>query len=256
MELIEGSIEFDGVALSVEFQVPVRASSTEMDAAFVAALAQQATISFTTIGETSVPAGDSGPSYHDMQEWPAHDWRQEVANCDTKLGYIEWVKHNIEAAKAESKSELASVAPARSIFLEGLDATWITIGGIGSCWFSMRLDLMAQEILSAMPFGTVITRDLYDTDAELRSCLNKMCDDFEFPDWEGRTIGQFIAKNGQHSDQSSTPTIMLRATADEGSSMLNFATLHDLRNAIPADSNDWMLPTGQGIGFRRAKGGQ
>ena len=33
----------------------------------------------------------------DEEKWPIEDWRYDVANGDTKLGYAEWVKHNKES---------------------------------------------------------------------------------------------------------------------------------------------------------------
>lgn len=30
-------------------------------------------------------------------EWPKCDWRYDVANGDTRLGYWDWVSHNVEA---------------------------------------------------------------------------------------------------------------------------------------------------------------
>lgn len=33
-------------------------------------------------------------------QYPVADWRHEVANDDTRLGYLDWVKHQREAANA------------------------------------------------------------------------------------------------------------------------------------------------------------
>jgi len=35
--------------------------------------------------------------------YPIEDWRYDVANGDTKLGYKEWVEHNVESHKGERK---------------------------------------------------------------------------------------------------------------------------------------------------------
>lgn len=34
-------------------------------------------------------------------DWTKHEWRQEVANCDTKLGYWEWVAHQVEGEASD-----------------------------------------------------------------------------------------------------------------------------------------------------------
>jgi hypothetical protein len=37
--------------------------------------------------------------------YPIEDWRYDVANGDTKLGYKEWVEHNIESHQEEPKKQ-------------------------------------------------------------------------------------------------------------------------------------------------------
>ena len=39
-------------------------------------------------------------------KWPLSDWRYEVANADTELGYDDWLEHRIEAeSESSSKSD-------------------------------------------------------------------------------------------------------------------------------------------------------
>lgn len=38
--------------------------------------------------------------WNDFDEYPRTDWKYEVANGDTNLGYWEWVFHRIEAESA------------------------------------------------------------------------------------------------------------------------------------------------------------
>ena len=40
-------------------------------------------------------------------DWPRTEWQHDVANFDTKLGYWEWVAHNVESASSESNSNVA-----------------------------------------------------------------------------------------------------------------------------------------------------
>jgi hypothetical protein len=35
------------------------------------------------------------------EEYPMEDWKYDVANGDTKLGYIDWVLHNIESHEGD-----------------------------------------------------------------------------------------------------------------------------------------------------------
>lgn len=53
------------------------------------------------------PRGEDAPTIEDGwtedPDWPLSDWRYEVANDDTRLGYAEWVEHNKEAAEDEKE---------------------------------------------------------------------------------------------------------------------------------------------------------
>jgi hypothetical protein len=39
--------------------------------------------------------------WEDVSEFPSEDWKYEVANGDTRLGYREWVEHQRDAKKQE-----------------------------------------------------------------------------------------------------------------------------------------------------------
>ena len=41
------------------------------------------------------------PHWEDDPDFPSEDWRYEVANGDTRLGYHQWVEHQREAKKHE-----------------------------------------------------------------------------------------------------------------------------------------------------------
>ena len=43
-------------------------------------------------------------------DWPKAEWHIDVANLDTKLGYWDWVAHNVESASTESNGTVAEVA--------------------------------------------------------------------------------------------------------------------------------------------------
>jgi hypothetical protein len=38
-------------------------------------------------------------------QYPLEDWRNEVANNDTRLGYREWVEHQLERHREEAGDE-------------------------------------------------------------------------------------------------------------------------------------------------------
>lgn len=106
MEVFSGFFSYEDIALRAEFQVPMGATVGEKDAAFLAALAQQANVEYLAIGTERTPVAvaltadnleaEFGQEHPD---WPIADWRQDVFSGDTKLGYWLWVLHNVEAAE-------------------------------------------------------------------------------------------------------------------------------------------------------------
>ncbi len=40
--------------------------------------------------------------WSEMEEYPRLDWRREVRECNTNLGYWDWVYHQIEDANSQS----------------------------------------------------------------------------------------------------------------------------------------------------------
>lgn len=107
MEVLSGYFSYEGTILRADFQVPVGATTTEKDAAFMASLAQQAEIDYLAIGEADnpLPEGDIGLTAAQLesrygQEHPDYtreDWRHDVSQGDTKLGYWIWVLHQVES---------------------------------------------------------------------------------------------------------------------------------------------------------------
>ena len=49
----------------------------------------------TRISKMFMGASDLG-YWDDDPEWPLQDWKYDVQNGDTRLGYWEWVKYNKE----------------------------------------------------------------------------------------------------------------------------------------------------------------
>ena len=40
---------------------------------------------------------DVAPGRELEEQWPVDDWIQDVSNGDTRLGYAEWVQHQLES---------------------------------------------------------------------------------------------------------------------------------------------------------------
>lgn len=40
-----------------------------------------------------------GNAWEENPDWPVADWQYEVGNDDTRIGYLEWVKHKEEGAE-------------------------------------------------------------------------------------------------------------------------------------------------------------
>ncbi len=58
MQVFRGYVTFDGVRIDVDFEASVGASSEQLDASFLAALAQKAEINYLAIGEYSTEAAN------------------------------------------------------------------------------------------------------------------------------------------------------------------------------------------------------
>lgn len=192
------------------------------------------------------------------REWPRADWQYDVANGDTKLGYWDWVAHNIESESNEddeAKQEREK-SHKRNIFSEALGAKFISIsdpdfiGGLEE--IRVRRDLVAQEILGAYPSDTVITREMYDTDAVFAECLNWMHRHFEFPAWEGRTVCQFQMKHGFPGEPLCL-NVMQYSTRHPNKEGVHAGkiTLQDLWDATPLGESGWLLSSGYELWFHQ-----
>jgi hypothetical protein len=42
------------------------------------------------------------------EKFPMEDWQYDVANGDTKLGYADWVLHNVEAEQWDALNNVES----------------------------------------------------------------------------------------------------------------------------------------------------
>lgn len=52
------------------------------------------------LDQTAAPESDGDQPITDAQRaaWPRDEWQTDVSNGDTKLGYEDWVRHNVESA--------------------------------------------------------------------------------------------------------------------------------------------------------------
>lgn len=39
----------------------------------------------------------------DYENYPKEDWQYDVANGDTRLGYEDWVRHNVESHEGDEE---------------------------------------------------------------------------------------------------------------------------------------------------------
>ena len=93
VETFEGYLDFDGMRIQVGFQTNVGASAAEKDAAFMAALAQQATVNYLSIGtqEGSLERTDH-PSVINLQKLfdltKALDDSSSQEGCEADLAVV------------------------------------------------------------------------------------------------------------------------------------------------------------------------
>jgi hypothetical protein len=175
--------------------------------------------------------------------WPRCDWQLEVANGDTELGYQDWVQHQMEAPHNEQAKS------GRDIFVEAMQAKFVSTSVSNLEKPRLRLDIAAQELLQRLPDDTLISRELYDSNAELRACLSALNSAFEFPDWEGRTVGAFLKRFGVSLDQPGVNVLQHnQAQMNKDGVRANNVTLEEFWNARPMGSG-WLLPSGLEVWF-------
>lgn len=197
-----GYLAHDGVRVEADFRVPADASTTETDAAFLAALAMVADVNYLELGRLDA------------------------------------------AEDTESR---------RGIFDEALNAKFVSIGDGQLLEMGARQDLIAQQVLQSYPADTVIGRDLYDDNPDFGNCFNWMQDRFEFPAWEGRTIGEFIRTSGIHTDQSTTNVISFTMPGYYKPRTLH-ATLQEMKDAQPLPDGGWLVRSELELRFHHKAG--
>lgn len=157
-----------------------------------------------------------------------------------------------EPDSEEDDAGYASQVEQRDIFTEALQANFISTSMTEREEIIIRRDLAAQEILERYPSETLILRELYDADTVFGECLNWMHDLFEFPNWEGRMIGDFLENLGIPGEYERMNVIQYRTRQanKEGVSMDNI-TIQQLRDSSPLGETGWMLPSGLELWFHQ-----
>jgi hypothetical protein len=266
VEVLSGYFGYEGTELRADFQVPVGATTAEKDAAFMAALAQQADIDYLAIGESRQPLPESetpdsleAKYGSEHPEWLRADWQQDVANGDTKLGYWDWVLHNIESHEEEQDSDpdrldriRGEQNARRSIFTEAMEAKFISTSVSPLEEIRFRRDIVAQEVLGQYPRDTVISREIYDADDLFGECLIWMNSHFEFPNWEGRTVDDFFSMHGIPGEPACLNVIQYAANrANKDGVLAENITLQELWDAQTLGENGWLLPSGVEVRFHQ-----
>lgn len=193
---------------------------------------------------------------HEHPQHPRSDWQYEVANGDTKLGYWTWVAQAVEAASNDDTD--APVVPAnsakRNIFVEAMQARFVAvsdpkaIGGYEE--LMMRGDIVANEVLGTYAQDIVISREVYDADPLLAQCLNAMNSMFEFPIWEGKTIGKFQVRFGIPGEPVCMNVIQYKTREyNKDGIHAAFVNLQEMWDATPAGENSWRLKSGIQVSF-------
>lgn len=142
----------------------------------------------------------------------------------------------------------------RNIFSEALEAKFISTSLSAVEDIRIRRDLVAQEVLGHYPSDMVITGEIYDADDQFGECLNWMNRAFEFPNWEGRTIGEFLQAYGIPGEPVCMNVIQHRAAQfnNDGIQAANI-TLQELWKAQPLGESGWLLPSGLEVWLHKVR---
>ena len=138
----------------------------------------------------------------------------------------------------------------RNIFEDLIKANFIATSTSTKEDIRIRRDIVAREILGGYPQNTVISKELYDEDGPFGDCLNWMNPAFELPNWEGRTIGDFLIKHGIPGEPVCMNVIQISASRpNKDGVMARNITLQELFDAEPFGDNGWVLPSGVAVVF-------
>lgn len=164
--------------------------------------------------------------------------------CNTKT-----VRDKLEDALEDQARRERKAAGERNIFADALNARFISTSVSDREQLQIRHDLVAQEILGSYPAETVINLELYDQDSHFGECLIWMDRNFEFPDWGGRTVGEFLSKHRIPGEPTSLCVVQYTPRGQsEGSGSI---TLQQLVDATPLAESGWLLASGVELWFHR-----
>lgn len=189
---------------------------------------------------------------HEHPTYTREDWREDVRMGDTLRGYWDWVLSNMEMDADDSSGlncDAAGECSKRSIFEEALMASFISVSASKRVPLRARNCILAQVVLETYPRDTEISRELYDADTMLRECLISMSQCFEFPSWEGRTLGEYLRRCGATFEGSVNVLQYERKTMNADGIHADFITLAQLEDAQPLGDTGWLLPSGLEIWF-------
>lgn len=113
-----------------------------------------------------------------------------------------------------------------------------------------RLDLVASQYLGGLGADSVISREAYDSDELLRIGLGALLPGFEFPDWEGRTIGALLTAHGVPGEPSEQQVLAYATPMGRKAGILaGTVTMADLMDVQELGETGWLLPSGMEIWF-------
>lgn len=143
----------------------------------------------------------------------------------------------------------------RNIFQEAIEAKFLMTSISPKEDICIRRDLVANEILIAYPRDTVITRDLYDADTLLGECLIWLNPHFEFPNWEDRTVGEYLSKHSPSANPLDVNVLQFSAERPNKDGIkAGHITLQQLFDAHPLGESGWLLNDGLEIWFSQSTG--
>lgn len=136
-----------------------------------------------------------------------------------------------------TRNVIREIMDAKSMSIEAPDA----IGGTDTV--ELRHDLLAAELLSQYPADTVITRERYDANDAFGEAICWLSPFFEFPNWEGRTLGELLIAYPTGTDREGCNVLQYRTSKPNKDGIhANNVTLAELSEAAPLSGNRWLLP--------------
>lgn len=177
-------------------------------------------------------------------QWRRFDWNETAVA--RSLPYWAWVAARVEVTQLEAL--YAELAVKRDIFSDAICGDLISVAGHELAAFNRRTDLLALEVLEALPRRTIITKALLDRLPPIAASFKAIGGDLGGGCWCGRPLEDFLEPHASACNPKETVVVSIPSSLLETGNVPMHLTLEDLWDAEPAETG-WRLESGVTLRF-------